>query len=76
MAYQGKFHELQVTFIMKIYEEWKARNSDIPDTRFVSVVLRDRGHFLSYQGFMNGYKAKWKNGRYVAKKPKQKPKKN
>lgn len=75
MAYQSEFHQKQVEYIMKIYEEWKAKNSDIPDTRFVKVVLRDRGHFMSYQGFMNGYKSRWINGKYVARKPKGKAKK-
>jgi len=71
MAYQGEFHEKQIEYIMSIYEEWKSRNSDRPDTYFVRVVLRDRGHFMSYQGFMNGYKSKFYGKRNKPKDRKQ-----
>jgi hypothetical protein len=71
MAYHGEHHVKQIAYIMQIYEEWKERNGDRPDTFFVSRILPQRGYFMSYQGFMNGYKSKFYGKRNKTKDRKQ-----
>lgn len=59
MAYNRNFKDKQIAHIMGIYNEWKERNYDRPDTFFVSHVLPKHGFFMSYSGFMVNYKARF-----------------
>lgn len=72
MAYNSKNHEKKIEFVMGIYKEWKERRSDIPDTRFVKNELPKYNIFMSYTGFMNGYKH-WFEGKGRIIKEKKKP---
>lgn len=59
MAYQRSYKEKQIAHVMGIYNEWKVRNTDRPDTYFVTKILPKHGFFMCYSGFMVNYKARF-----------------
>lgn len=58
MAYNSTYHEQRIQHVLGIYIEWKAKNTDRPDTFFVSNILPKHCIFMSYITFITGYKAK------------------
>lgn len=57
MAYNSTYHKKRIQIVLDIYTEWKAKNTDRPDTYFVANVLPKHNIFMAYSTFQTCYKA-------------------
>lgn len=56
MSYNTGNYQKMLDFIIGLYDSWKVKNYDKPDTYFVRIVLVRYGHFVSYSKFMRNIK--------------------